>query len=179
MDLASSRATVVAARPGHMHMHSHRAITPPPVCTLRCYISIVVTCASMTVLCHSSAQGICPVDWVFVSELPLPTLSETCSPMRLLPHCFLFVQHNHTVEALSLVCPILATPTHAFVPDTLLDLANLAAPRRSGGLTALTSASTLPFPPCLPRLRPHARLPRHRHKGLPPCMRIHRRLLQP
>ena len=28
-------------------------------------------------------------------------------------------------------------------------------------------------------LRPHARLPRHRHKGLPSCMRTHRLLLQP
>ena len=171
-------------------------------------------------------------------------VAETYSPTRLLPHCFFFVQHNHTVGALSLVRLVLATLTRAFVPDALLDLANLAAPRRSGGLTASTSASTLPFLPRLPRLRrrpssttvliastsasppptttastrlrhyhgapcvpaapstrnpttttstsaifsttssttllrPYARLPRHRHKGLPPCMRTHRLLLQP
>ncbi|CAD6244705.1 unnamed protein product [Miscanthus lutarioriparius] len=58
-------------------------------------------------------------------------VTEPCSPMRLLSHCFFFVQHNHVdsitvVGALYLVRPVLATPTRAFVPDALLGLANLA-----------------------------------------------------
>ena len=101
--------------------------------------------------------------------------------MRSLLQCF-FVQHNHaisvailfppTLSTLTTVCctfyptaphaatiietfcagPILATPVCAFVLDALLGLANPATPwlRR---LTASTSASTLPFVPCLPRLR--------------------------
>jgi len=149
-------------------------------------------------------------------------VAEPCSPMRLLSHCFFFVQHNHVdsitvVGALYLVRPVLATPTRAFVPDALLGLANLAhasahrwldcidfgiAPFHDGCLDASPSSSWRPLRACSsidmatrpqlrrprpssarllrPRLlRPHARLPRHRHKGLPPCMRTHRLLLQP
>ena len=105
-------------------------------CPLRRCIYIAVTCALTTVLRHPSAQH----------------YSRTCSPTRLLPHCFFFVQHNHTVGAPSLVRSVLATPTRAFVPDALLDLANPTAPRHSGDLTASTSALTLSFPPCLPSI---------------------------
>jgi len=179
-------------------------------------------------------------------------VAEPCSPMRLLSHCFFFVQHNHidsitVVGALYLVRPVLATPTRAFVPDALLGLANPAhasahrwldcidfgidppvptpsastasspffyvydgldcvdfgiAPFHDDCLDASPSSSWRPSRACSsidmairpqlrrprpssarllrPRLlRPHARLPRHRHKGLPPCMRTHRLLLQP
>jgi hypothetical protein len=59
------------------------------------------------------------------------------------------------VGALYLVRTVLATPTPAFALDALLGLANLAAPRCSGGLTTSTSTLTLPFLPHLPRLRRH------------------------
>jgi len=73
--------------------------------------------------------------------------------LRIFLFAFKIPNNNHTVGALSLVRLVLATLTRAFIPDALLDLANLAAPRRSGDLTASTSASTLPFLPRLPRLR--------------------------
>ena len=178
-------------------------------------------------------------------------VAEPCSPMRLLSHCFYFVQHNHVdsitvVRALYLVRPVLATPVHVFIPDALLGLANPATPQlrqldctdfgidppvptpsasiasspffyvhdaldyidfgiassHDDCLDASPSSSWRPSRACSsidmairpqlrrprpssaqllrPRLlRPHARLPRHRHKGLPPCMRTHRLLLQP
>ena len=150
------------------------------------------------------------------------------------------------VGALYLVCPVLATPTRAFIIDALLGLANLAdtwmlrrldwidfsidppIPTLSASIVSspffyiydgpdcvdfdiasshddcLDASPSSPWRPLCacssidtttqPQLRrprpssarllqprllgPHARLPRHRHKGLPPCMRSHR-LLQP
>ena len=122
-------------------MSPHRATTALFVCMLCRYISIPVICASNKVFVLLIGPS--------SSSCHYPCVTETCSPMRLLPYCFFFVQHNHTVGALSLVRLVLTTPTRAFTPNALLDLANLAAPRRSGGLTTSTAALTLLFPPHL------------------------------
>ena len=182
-------------------------------------------------------------------------VAEPCSPMRLLSHSRTASSSSNTTT--STTSPWLGPSTlyarhwqHRRVlssPMRCWDWQTQPTPRRIGGLTASTSASTLPFLPRLPRLRrrlsststtaltaltsasppfhddcldaspssswrpsracssidmairpqlrrprpssarllrprllrPHARLPRHRHKGLPPCMRTHRLLLQP
>jgi hypothetical protein len=36
---------------------------------------------------HLSAQGLCPVDWVFVTELPLPVSSLSHAPRSHPSHC--------------------------------------------------------------------------------------------
>jgi hypothetical protein len=120
---------------------------------------------------HPSAQGLRPADWVHIIELPLPApslsparrppphvVAKPCLPMRPLPHCFFFIQHNHVVKRWCMVGALyLVRPYWQYQrvlwSDTLLGLANPVVPWRLGGLTASTSASTLLFPPHLPWLR--------------------------
>lgn len=130
---SSGPSTVVCVSASPLHLH-HRLLC-------------LDDCAAQSLLRHPSAQGVCPADWVFVIELPLPApslsptrrapprvVAEPYSPTCPLPHCFFFVQHNHMVGAPSLVHPVLATPTHAFVPDALL---GLAKPSRTSALKRL------------------------------------------
>jgi hypothetical protein len=97
-------------------------------CPLRHCIYITV----QSLLHHPSAQGLCPVDWVFVIEPPLPApslspahrppprvVAEPCSLTRLLPHCF-FVQLNHAVSVTISSPPTSSTRQQHDAPSTSL-----------------------------------------------------------
>ena len=109
---------------------------------VRIYIAIIVhlpLCYAIPVA-PSVWQGLRPVDWVFDSlsssccytHRRWDLLADASSPTLLL----LRPAQPHGWGPLPCT-PVLATPMHAFVPNVLLDLANLATPRCSGGFDCI------------------------------------------
>jgi hypothetical protein len=128
----SSGRSTTACVPLLLHIHRCR-----PLC--------IDDCAVQSRLRHPYTHGLHHVVQVFFVDIePYHTLYSDgspwgwvhplldCSPIgskHPLPHCFFFIQHSHSCQCplrCTVVRPVLATPTHAFVPDVLLIFTNSA-----------------------------------------------------